>query len=154
MPKRTRTAKKIPALRSKLEERTKEQLDKHGITYDYEGYTIPFRTPVRGGICEDCAGRSVHQQRRYLPDFTIRPSGIVVEVKGYLPSPQRSKILGIRKWNPDLDFRMVFGSDNKISKGSSTRYSDWCEQNGIPYCIRIIPDNWLEDFRKGRTDRG
>src|SRR6478736_5670390 len=150
MKKKTfpRKSKRSPALRSKLELRFKEQLDESKIEYEYEGYTIPYRTKIRGGHCGECNTRNVYQSRRYLPDFSLRDRKVVLEVKGYLNSPQRTKILGIREGNPDLDFRLCFGADNKISKTSTTRYSDWCKQHGIKYCVRTLPKDWIEEFRR------
>jgi hypothetical protein len=52
--------------------------------------------------------------------------------------------------NPDLDIRFLFMRDNKISKNSKTRYSDWCKKRGIKYAVSEhghIPDEWLAEAR-------
>jgi len=84
--------------------------------------------------------------KNYVPDFVlIFPNGRVlyIEVKGWFKPDDRSKMKAVKRCNPDLDIRMVFGADNKLHSKSSTRYSDWCEKNGFPYAIGSIPKEWL-----------
>jgi hypothetical protein len=34
--------------------------------------------------------------------------------------------------------------DNKLSKSSKTRYSEWCEKSGIPYAVGWFKKEWLK----------
>lgn len=82
--------------------------------------------------------------KRYLPDFVL-PNGVILEVKGRLTQADRTKHLLLKEQHPELDIRFVFKVDNKLSKSSTTRYSEWCEKNGFPYCFvgEGIPDEWF-----------
>jgi hypothetical protein len=150
---------KAIVLRSKLEERVKEQLDARKITYKYEPGTYTYISPVRSGVCASCGGNKVGKRRRYLPDFVVPDwtdgvitGGIIIEVKGYLTSSERTKLLDIARANPEVDLRLLFGSDNKLSKTSNTRYSDWAREHGFPSAIRTIPDEWFKEFNRGRPE--
>lgn len=84
--------------------------------------------------------------KNYLPDIVlVFPNGHVryIEVKGWYPPIDRAKMKAVKKCNPDLDIRMVFGADNKLHKTSKLRYSDWCKKHGFPYAIGKIPSEWL-----------
>lgn len=85
--------------------------------------------------------------RTYTPDFHIPDKDIFFEVKGFFSPADRKKMLLVKKSNPDLDVRMIFMSNNKISKKSKTRYSDWCEKNGIKYHVGLnLPKQWMDEI--------
>lgn len=87
------------------------------------------------------------KSRNYIPDF-ILPNGIVIEFKGKLDRTVREKMALVFEQNPDLDIRLVFMRNNKISKTSKTRYSDWCDKRGIKYHVSEegkIPDEWITE---------
>jgi len=76
--------------------------------------------------------------KEYKPDFVVKlhdGSLLFVEAKGYFRPEDRRKILAVLKMNPDLKFLIVFQKDNRIRRGSKTRYSDWCKKHGIDYII-------------------
>ena len=55
--------------------------------------------------------------------------------------------------NPHLDIRILLMRDNKISKQSKTRYSDWLEKRNIKYAISeygIIPEEWLAEKKDNK----
>jgi len=90
----------------------------------------------------------------YTPDFTVRHSdgtiAFVVESKGNFTEADRKKMALIRTQYPVLDVRILFQSDNKLSKSSHTRYSDWCEKRGIKCAVSrsgAIPLEWVEEVR-------
>lgn len=86
--------------------------------------------------------------RKYKPDFALRvPSGktIYLEVKGYLRPEDRMKMVAVKRSNPTLDIRFVFGRDNKLYKGSSTTYSQWAEKNGFKWTVEHIPSEWYKE---------
>lgn len=68
-----------------------------------------------------------------------------IEVKGYLRPSDRTKLLAVLRDNPGIDLRLAFKVNNKISSDSETRYSDWCKKHNIPFCITVIPRDWLVD---------
>lgn len=117
--------------RSWLEADVAEQLRKSQAEIRYEEENLFYSIPAT--------------PHRYIPDF-ILPNGIVVEVKGRWTSHDRRKMGYVIEQNPDRDIRMLFAADNKISRTSRTRYSDWCEKRDIKYAIgRAVPAEWLEE---------
>lgn len=113
--------------RSGLEAEVAEQLEKSGVSFEYETKRIPYM-----------------KEAKYIPDF-ILPSGIIIEAKGRLTQEDRSKMRLVKKHNPELDIRFVFTrSSAKISKTSKTTYGQWCEKYGFPYSDKVIPKEWLE----------
>lgn len=118
-------------LKNHFERTTFKKLKKYG-KVDYEGQTLSYVLV-----------------RNYLPDFRLSwlCSGIYqttfVETKGYFSPEDRQKQKLIKEQYPDLDLRILFLADNKINRRSKTRYSDWCQQQGIAYAIREIPQDWF-----------
>lgn len=88
--------------------------------------------------------------RSYIPDVVVVfPSGrkLYIEAKGWLRPADRTKMISVKKANPNLDIRFVFSKDNTLGRGSKTRYSDWCLTNGFPYHVGTdIPKEWFDDF--------
>lgn len=116
--------------RSGLEQRIAEQLEALGIPVVYE---------------EDKLDYLVEEVRKYTPDFRL-PNGIYVETKGRFTSDDRKKHLLVRKSNVFVDIRFVFSnSSNKLRKGSTTTYADWCRQHGFIFADRTIPVEWLKE---------
>jgi len=89
----------------------------------------------------------------YKPDF-ILDNGIIIEVKGWFRAADRKKHLLVKEQYPKLDIRFIFGNENnRLYKGSKTKYSDWCKKHGFKYANRIIPKKWLTE-RKKRVQLG
>lgn len=118
--------------RSGLEKKVGAQLDDLGVPFEYEKYVIQYVQPA--------------EEHDYTPDFVL-PNWIVVETKGRWTTADRKKMRMVRKQHPDIDIRLVFSNPNaKISKGSKTTYSKWCDDNGYPhYSARAIPSAWLAE---------
>lgn len=88
------------------------------------------------------------EKHMYIPDFQL-PNGIIIEVKGYFPQEDRSKMLHIKQSNPGLDIRIVFKRPNDlISKTSKTTLSKWAEKNGFKWAAGSIPLEWLYEKRE------
>jgi hypothetical protein len=69
-----------------------------------------------------------HQPQKYTPDFVI----------------ERSKMLSIKRCNPELTICLVFEKpSNKIRKGSKTTYGDWAEKNGFLWSEHFVKKEWL-----------
>lgn len=132
-------------LRSEFERRIKRQLDEMGVKYEYEGEKIEYRTTVISGICTDCGARRVYQKRKYTPDFTTS-TGVRIEVKGRLTSKDRSKLKAVIDQHPGIDLRIVFGSNNKLTKNKEKRYLDWAREMKMPSALKEIPSIWLQDL--------
>ena len=83
---------------------------------------------------------------RYIPDFKL-PNGILLECKGYFDSRARSKMLRVRKDNPNLDIRFVFQrANNRLTKSkNSLTYWQWAERHGFPWAEGRIPDEWWKE---------
>lgn len=132
----SRSAKRRAAVkagyRSNFEKEIAEALEKDGGKFEYE---------PKEGIIE-----WIPKPKKYLPDFVLS-NGIIVEAKGRLTVFDRVKHLMIKAQYPKLDIRFVFQFDNKLHKGSKTRYSEWCEKNGFPYAFKKVPKAWIAEKR-------
>ena len=124
--------------RSGLEERVSEQLAFLNILDCYEIKKIPFVQPEK--------------HRNYTPDFWL-PNGIVVETKGIFTVQDRQKHLLVKEQYPDLDLRFVFSnSKNKLRKGSKTTYGDWCNKYGFIFADQLIPEEWINEKKRGNNE--
>lgn len=119
-------------VRSGLEERVTEQLNRRKIEFSYEEATIHYIKPAK--------------KCKYTPDFILIKSGIIIETKGRFTLADRQKHEYIKKQDPTLDIRFVFTNPNaKISKASKTTYAMWCEKHGFKYAKGLIPEEWLNE---------
>lgn len=85
-------------------------------------------------------------RRTYIPDFIINTTGgnkVYIEAKGYLRPEDRAKLLATRDSNPTADIRIVFMTDNKLSKKHKMRYSDWSNKYGFKYAFNTVPKEWF-----------
>jgi hypothetical protein len=138
------------AFRSGLEERIAEQLDKAGIEYNYEGQVVPYSVPARTA--------------RYLPDFPIAGTNIVIEGKGNFgagavyggryvamqatSAKERQKFALLREQHPELDIRFVFSKAKApIYKGSPTTHGAWADTHGFLWCEKKIPAKWIREIK-------
>lgn len=124
------------ALRSGLEKKVAEYLDQNKVEYEYETVVLSYEIPT--------------EKHKYKPDFILK-NGIIIEAKGNFNAQTRKKMGLVIEQNPDLDIRMLFMRDNKISKSSKTAYSDWCEKRGIKYTVSAngtVPEEWIKAKRR------
>lgn len=122
-------------MKSGYEKKVAAYLNQQKVPFEYETLRVPFVVPAK--------------KRTYNPDFML-PNGIIVEAKGNLDRLAREKMALVIEQNPHLDIRLLFMRDNKITKASKTRYSDWCTKRGITYAISEdghIPQEWLDEAR-------
>lgn len=125
--------------RSKLEVIVNQQIVDSGIDFAYEGQLnkIRYIKPV-----------TTHT---YLADFLLS-NGIFIEAKGRFTLEDRKKHLYIKEQFPIIDIRFLFqNSNNKINRGSKTTYADWCDNHGIPWAHKSIPQAWL-DYKRPTDD--
>ena len=134
-----RPIKRKPKLRSFFEDKGKDFLERMSTNFGYEVTKLPY-------------------ELNYVVDFTLlsKKDGhpIYLEFKGYFSPEDRRKMKAVRKANPLLDIRFVFMRDNPLTKGSKTKYSDWCKKNGYPLVhivgkdSLIIPKDWLKECQE------
>lgn len=85
-------------------------------------------------------------EHSYIPDFILTRSDgtkLYIEVKGWLRKDDQKKLIAVKKYNPDIDIRIVFDKDNKLSARHKMRYSGWAIKYKFPYAIGGIPKEWL-----------
>ena len=109
-------------------------LDTLGVVYEYETERIKFTQPQKA--------------RYYKPDIILRAKDnhkIYIELKGKFDRDSQAKMRWVKEQNPELDIRLVFMRDNKMTKSAKKTYTDWAEQHGFPYAVGSIPNEWLEE---------
>lgn len=146
MPRRKRA---VPAYRSKFEERLGAELTRAGIQFQYEHRPFAISVPT-GHKCQRCEA-DVYRKSRFTPDFFIgQPKldgydGWIIEAKGKFTANDRKRLLAlVGTYGMHYKFGILFMRDNKLSKSSNTRYSDWCKQHGIEYAVGTFKKEWLE----------
>lgn len=85
--------------------------------------------------------------KTYIPDFIIELRDgrkIYLEVKGYFSYEDRTKMAAVKKQHPELDIRLVFKVDNKISKRTSMTYTTWATNHGFLSCVGEVPKEWMQ----------
>ena len=73
--------------------------------------------------------------KHYHPDFKIKVGNTYhwIEYKGKMVGPTRTKLIAIKRCNPDKSLILVFErGKNKLSSKSKTTYMEWAEQQGFP----------------------
>lgn len=130
--------------RSKLEERIADQLERAGIRFGYESQWVPYTVPER--------------QAKYLPDFPIDGTTILIEGKGRFGgfksdssgAQERQKLILLKEQHPELDIRLVFQDARKpIYRGSKTTYAKWATDHGFKYSDKgVVPKEWLEEIKR------
>ena len=117
--------------RSWLEADVAKALHMVSVKFEYEPFKIHYVIPA--------------QAHTYTPDFEL-DNGIIVETKGRWTSADRKKMGLVIEQNPEMDIRMLFALDNKISPNSRTKYSTWCEKRDIKYAIGAeVPQEWINE---------
>lgn len=138
-----RTTKRGEITRSLFEKVVCDDLTDRGVQYAYESESLEwFEKQV--GTCAACDSKGeTYASRWYTPDVDLGDR-LFVEIKGKFTAKDRKIALGIREAHPDVEIRYLFQRDNKLSKASATRYSDWAEANGFKYAIgNQIPEEWI-----------
>lgn len=126
--RRRQTTTTSNPFRSKFEGKVAAALSEAGVDWEYEPtrflYTIT---------------------RRYTPDFYLPAVSVYVEVKGYFTSEDRSKLLQVKRDNPDIDLRLVFQQpNNRLNKRSKTTYAEWADQHEFQWAEGKVPDAWIK----------
>lgn len=71
----------------------------------------------------------------YVPDFVDEKNKIIYESKGFFSSSDRTKMIAVRKANPDWRFILIFQKPhNKLTKADKSKtYAEWSEKNGFEW---------------------
>jgi hypothetical protein len=140
------------AYRSKAEERFANELTREGIKFTYEPEKWDYARKLVSSYCSACNHREVYQRKKYTPDFYFPDYGFYIELKGRLTSRDRTKYIAVKRDNPTKDLRIVCLSDNKLSKSSTTRYSDWLHANDFTFRVsKTVPLEWFRPSGKEPT---
>ena len=145
--RRMATAKRGPRgetvqFRSQFERRLRDRLDKEGVIYAYERDTYRITVPVSGARCTTCgSSRGVVRNSTYTPDFFFRH--FIVESKGKFTARDRKRVLAYRVAYPGHSYAILFQRDNKLSKTSKTRYTEWATAHGIPCAVGWFKPEWV-----------
>lgn len=129
--KRSRPRRRKDGTLSGLEGKVLSQLKRRNATFTYEKERLDYVLI-----------------RKYKPDFVLRvPSGktIYLEVKGYLRPEDRTKMVAVKRCNPHLDIRFIFGRNNRLYKGSPTLYGAWADKHGFKWAVKKIPLSWYKE---------
>lgn len=131
------------AYRSRLELKVAKQLEREGITFDYETLVVPYVVPSRDA--------------RYTPDFPC-PADIILEAKGRFGhrgkggAQERQKMVLVKEQHPHLDIRLVFqNAQMPIYKGSKTTYAKWADDHGFPWADKgTVPPSWIKQMKAAK----
>lgn len=135
--------------RSSLERKVAKQLDSEGVEHDFEGFWIHYTVPAR--------------KAKYLPDFPILKTRIILEAKGRFGgtfrgadgAKEREKLILLKEQHPEYDIRIVFErAANKIYKGSKTTYGQWATDHGFLWSDKgVVPAEWIEEMKAQQAEK-
>lgn len=134
---------------SRYEERVAKFLKEQNVKFTYETFSYEYDEPLRKNRarCGDCDSQNLVRTGWYTPDFFLA-SGYIIETKGRFTAADRRKMLAVKRFHPDLNIVMLFMRDNKIHRNSTTKYSDWCKQQGFDYAIGLPKKEWFNEKAK------
>lgn len=131
-----REAFKKGEFRSELERQVSLALQEQGHDLNYETDRFDY-----------------YLKRFYTPDFRVKGEqfDFFIEVKGWFPSDQRSKLLAVMLRHPTLPlFVALQRPHQKLNKTSKTSLCQWCEKHGIAWCPTPIPPDFLQSWVTGQ----
>lgn len=121
------------------------------IEYGFEDFEITYNKRGRGR-CSDCGSKSIYTEHTYTPDFSVFDANtkcpIFIEFKGYFKARDRTKAVAVKKCNNDLELLFVFQADNWLSTKHKNKYSDWCRQKGIHFCLKEPSKQFMDRLRR------
>jgi len=128
--------------RSRFEEKVAASLESRGIKFEYEKHSFELfiKGKQPGRTCAECGAATLVQKIYYTPDFFLRTKSTIIEAKGNFTAKDRKKAKVFVEQHPQYSYWMLFMRDNKLTKSSKTRYSEWCAANGINYSISAEGD--------------
>jgi hypothetical protein len=138
-------------MRSPFEKRFANNLKNKGIEFQYEPKEFIYwiKLPRARTVCRNCSSsNNIWSKHTYTPDFYLPEYDVYLETKGRWIGKDRKKHKAMKQQYPDLKLAILFHSDSYLSKRSKTRYSMWCDKEGIAYKVigknAIIPSiDWI-----------
>ncbi len=141
--------------RSGFEVEVDKELTAMGVFHEYESPMCTFRyhkPVVNGGVIDESGSiieldkqHRVIQWCEYTCDFMLIKgdgSPLYIETKGRFCSKDRTKHRLLKKQYPDVDIRLLFSDNGKVS--DRTRYLDWARKSDIPAALIIKPNKKRE----------
>jgi hypothetical protein len=142
----SRNAAVAAGYRSSYEYAIAQQLTDLGIRFEYEAETFDLDVPATSVHFCPC-GAQPRKRLKYTPDFLFNDRKFIVEAKGRFDPAHRIKAKRFVEMYPDIEYALLFESDNKLSPKSNTRYTTWCEKEGILCGVGLLPSAWLRELR-------
>ena len=135
---------KTITVKSSYERKVAEALIKGGHSFEYEKESFKWLERVPRAYCPECAHKGALVERSYTPDFFLA-NGVIVETKGKFTAKDRKIAAAMKEQWGNKEVRMLFSTDNWITKQHKSRYSDWCTSKGIKWAIGEVPQEWLDE---------
>jgi len=70
----------------------------------------------------------------YIPDYTNRRTGVIIEAKGYLDADDVRKMRAVRKAFPDRKIVICFMKPHQKLPKKRLTHAEWAEKNGFLWC--------------------
>ena len=84
-------------------------------------------------------------QKQYTPDINFKLFDL--ELKGYFRPDAKRRMEAFKKMYPEVDLRIAFQDNKKISPKSKRRYLDWARIKGFKACIALTYDDLPEEWK-------
>ena len=84
--------------------------------FDYEPYDVPYIT-----------------KRKYKPDFVHKPTGKLIECKGFFRQGDTLKYKAIRDCSDKELIFVLSDPFKKVRKGAKITMAQWCDKEGFKY---------------------
>lgn len=83
-------------------------------------------------------------EKKYQPDFWLPAHNLFVETKGFFSQADRTKMVAVKRANPELHLLLVFqNARNRLSSRSAMTYAAWAEKHGFEWSEKRIPQHYL-----------
>ena len=114
------------------------------IPFEYEAESFEWHEQIPNAYCGRCAYGTCFADRSYTPDFFLPEHDVIIEVKGIFTAKDRKIAQAMAKEHGHLNFAYLFYFDNKLSRKSKTRYTDWCARQGLECGVRGSMDKSIK----------
>ena len=157
-PRNSITRKKAvkAGFRSGLEQNVSKVLSDNSIAVQYEPFKLEYTTSsnTKGVTCSECGCGDIKSVKKYLPDFVVEGTKIILEPKGEFDFRDRNKQIEVQKQNPEWDIIILFQRpQQKISPKSSYTYGTWATANGLRWYKASDTHGWVEYIKKALANK-
>ncbi len=70
----------------------------------------------------------------YIPDYTSRRTGTIIEAKGYLDAEDVRKMRAVRRAHPERRIVFCFMKPHQRLPKKKLTHAQWAERNGFEWC--------------------